>query len=214
MNSARAAFGMSAYSTLPLANRIRDNFTAATLLEDANGLAAYSPTSATVLSGNGPRSGVGSACFNGEAALIHNVVDNGLVLDGTENTGHTACLWFNRTGAFDTLFPTLLDGVGSIRFYAFFDDVSFNPHGLFPSDVRAFPPSLANALTNTWTHVCSTSKVNQPAHLYINGTQVSSETTASVMAGRPAQRPLALGGSSDPSLHSVDTAWTGACEHA
>eukprot|EP00966_Prymnesium_polylepis_P244550 5656208-Prymnesium_polylepis.1 len=54
MNSARAAFGMSAYSTLPLANRIRDNFTAATLLEDANGLAAYSPTSATVLSGNGP----------------------------------------------------------------------------------------------------------------------------------------------------------------
>jgi hypothetical protein len=204
MNSARAAFGMSAYSSLPLTNSIRNNFTAVTLLEDASSLTAYSSmyTSASTLSPNGPRPGLGSACFNGESALIHNVVENRLVLDGTENTGHTACLWFNRTGPFDTLFPTLLDGTGEIRFYAFFNDVSFNPHGIFPTDVRASPPSLAHASTNTWTHVCATSEINQPAHLYINGTQVSAETSASVMAGRPAQRPLALGGSSDASLHS------------
>jgi hypothetical protein len=204
MNSARAVFGMSAYSSLPLRNRVRDNFTTATLLEDASGLSAYSSmyTASTVLSPNGPRPGVGSACFSGESALVHNVVDNSLVLDGTENTGHTVCMWFNRTRAFDTLFPTLLDGAGEIRFYAFFDDVSFNPHGLFPADVRASPPSLADASKNAWTHVCATSEINQPAHLYINGTQVSAETSASVMAGRPAQRPLALGGSSDVSLHS------------
>jgi hypothetical protein len=205
MNSARAAFYISEYSTLPLRNRVRNNFTVPTLLQDAGSVAAYASmyTSTVHIDAHGPRSSSGAACFDGEAALIHNVVDDGLVLDGVENMGHTACLWFNRTGAFDTLFPTLLDGAGSVRFFAFFTDVSYNPSGMFPTDIRASPPSLASTSIHTpWTHVCATSAINQPAKLYVNGTLVSSETEASVVGGQAAQRPLALGGSSDLSLHT------------
>lgn len=204
MNAARAAFSVTPYSTLPLRNFVADNSTSPTLLEDASWLTDYSGmyTSATVLSASGPRPGVGSACFDGEAALIHNTVDDGLVLDGIKNTGLTTCLWFNRTGDFDTLFPTLFDGSGQIRMFAFFADVSYNPNGLFPADVRAWPPSLAVSSDTEWTHVCATSEVDKPARLYINGNLVSQETSPSVMAGLPAQRPISLGGSSDLSLHT------------
>ena len=204
MNAARAAFSVTPYSTLPLRNFVVHNSSSPTLLEDASTLTAYSGmyTSATVLSASGPRPGVGSACFNGEAALIHNTVDDSLVLDGITNKGLTTCLWFNRSGEFDTLFPTLFDGSGQIRMFAFFADVSYNPHGLFQTDVRASPPSLAVALENAWTNVCATSEVDKPARLYINGSLVSEETTPSVMAGIPAQRPISLGGSSDVSLHT------------
>lgn len=205
LGSATAMFYVSPYTSLPLSNMIRDNFTAASLMQDATTLSTYNSmfTSSATLGSTGPMAGDASVCTDGESALIHNTIDSKFVMDGVSNTATTACLWANRTGSFDTLFPTLLDGVGSIRFYAFFNDVSYHPHGLFSTNIRASPPHKANLLPTTgWTHICASASVGQPAKLYINGTLASHESEPSVVAGQPAQRPIALGGSSDLQLHT------------
>jgi hypothetical protein len=215
MNSARAAFIVTPYSNIPLSNKITSNLTTThSLLEDAMHLPAYASiyTSPTILDTHGPREGVGSVCFDGSSALVHNnVYYDSFLLDGVQNTGLTTCLWFNETGTFDFFHPswqnyfTLIDGTGrlGIHSHLFRKEVSFNyvRHSLsLPFTLSANTP---------WTHVCTTSEINKPTRIFINATQVTKDEDETepptLLNATRTQYPIGIGGSSDPSTkHSTN----------
>lgn len=219
MNSALAAFIVTPYSNIPLSNKITYNLTTThSLLEDAMHLPAYSSiyTSPTILDTRGPREGVGSVCFDGNSALIHNnnnVYYDSFVLDGLLNTGITTCLWFNETGTFDFFHPswqhyfTLIDGTGRLRIHShsFRKEVAFNAHGNPLADDVRFSLSLPFTLSANapWTHVCTISEINKPTRIFINATQVTNDEyetePPTLLNATPSQYPIGIGGSSDPS---------------
>lgn len=200
MGGARAYFPVLSSSTLT--NLIVPNGTVPTKLKSAKSFQEYTEfynNGDPFLSGNGPSNQL-SVCSSRDAALLHDTVDNRFVLDGAINQAITVCLWFYRTGAFDTIFSTIVDGVGTLRFYAFFDDVSLRPHGSY-YDVRATPPERANIpqTPREWRHICAGASLTEPAKLWIDGELMSNETEIYASAA-PAARPFAVGGSSDLGL--------------
>lgn len=201
LGSARAYFRVGA-STF-LTNNIRTNGTTAALtrLLPASGVAAYSgmfPSHPTT-SADGPGGAIRSVCFDGEAALIHDVTDSRFVLDGAFNDALTSCAWIRRTGPIDTLFTTFIDGAHQIRLYTWLDELSGLAHGHNALDTR----TSAILQLGSWNHVCFGAAVDGPAKVWVNGTLVSAQTDTAVTSPSPATRPLAIGGSSNLLLHTT-----------
>ena len=144
------------------------------------------------------------ACFDGDAALIHNVVSEYFAFGVGINTELTLCLNVRQIGKVETLFPTVAshgsDEQARLSYYAWYDDVSFHVPGSHDF-VRASPTSRGNVQSD-WRHVCAVARQDAATMLYVDGVNVVADATVRA-EGAEVKYPFILGGTSDLSIFEI-----------
>jgi len=159
---------------------------------DVSSLAAVYESRATLTSGYSGN----AALFDGESALV-SLTPNSLLPDGVDITGSTLCLWLQRIGAYDTLFPTAA-GIGdalALRRYAFYSDVAGAVNGV---NVRGDAFLSTNAHPGlSWCHFCISAAPGGFAMLFMNGSLVGRSSATQTWTSLQSSASFAIGGSGD-----------------